>query len=380
MAGIYVHIPFCRKACHYCDFHFSTTLHQLNDLVDALLREIELRAPEAQAQAIETIYFGGGTPSILSNTDLHRILEAIHKQYSVSSNAEITLEANPDDIQTQRVKDWMRLGINRLSIGIQSFFDDDLLYMNRTHNGHDAYACLQIAQDAGIGNLNADLIFGFPLLSDAKWHANIETMLRLQPTHLSCYSMTVEKGTALHHFVQKKQVPPINPEQAATHYEYLMNTLAAAQYEQYEISNFAQAGFRSKHNSRYWQGVPYIGFGPSAHSYAPPIRRWNVSNNTHYIQALRENRLPSEQEILSATQQQNEQLMVALRTVEGLNVSTWLQNLSKTQQETFVSTCNTFIEQGHLQQQGHQLQLTNSGKLLADAISGELFLDNETSN
>lgn len=347
-------------------------------MVDAILCEIILRAPQWQQEPIETIYFGGGTPSVLSNDQLLRILEALHQHYPVTHNAEITLEANPDDIQTQRVKAWMRNGINRLSIGIQSFFDDDLLYMNRTHNGAEAYACLQIAQDAGIGNLNADLIFGFPLLSDAKWHTNIETMLRLQPTHLSCYSMTVEKGTALHHFVQKKQVPPINPEQAATQYEYLMNTLAAAQYEQYEISNFAQAGFRSKHNSRYWQGVPYAGFGPSAHSYAPPVRSWNVSNNTHYIQALRENRLPSEQEILSATQQHNEQLMVALRTVEGLDETKWLATVSAHAHQQHQETTARFIAQGHMERHHHFLRLTQGGKLIADALSAELFLDEET--
>ena len=375
MAGIYLHIPFCRKACHYCDFHFSTTLHGINDMVAALLRELHLRAPQWQSEPIETIYFGGGTPSMLNEADLHRLLETIHRHYPVVSNPEITLEANPDDIQTARIKAWMRMGINRLSIGIQSFHDDDLLYMNRTHHGAEAYACLQIAQDAGISNLNADLIFGFPLLTQAKWHTNIETMLRLQPTHLSCYSMTVEQGTALHHFIQKKQVAPINPEQAAEQYVYLINTLQAAQYEHYEISNFAQAGFRSKHNSRYWQGAPYLGIGPSAHSYQAPVRSWNVANNAQYIQALHEGRLPAEQEVLTRVQQHNEQLMVSLRTAEGLALTPWLAGLPTLVQTQFLADCEPFIQQNQLQLVGDFLQLTNQGKLLADAISGELFLE-----
>lgn len=344
-------------------------------MVVALLRELHLRAPQWQSEPIETIYFGGGTPSMLNEADLHRLLETIHRHYPVVSNPEITLEANPDDIQTARIKAWMRMGINRLSIGIQSFHDDDLLYMNRTHHGAEAYACLQIAQDAGISNLNADLIFGFPLLTQAKWHTNIETMLRLQPTHLSCYSMTVEQGTALHHFIQKKQVAPINPEQAAEQYVYLINTLQAAQYEHYEISNFAQAGFRSKHNSRYWQGAPYLGIGPSAHSYQAPVRSWNVANNAQYIQALHEGRLPAEQEVLTRVQQHNEQLMVSLRTAEGLALTPWLANLPTLVQTQFLADCEPFIQQNQLQRVGDFLQLTNQGKLLADAISGELFLE-----
>ena len=344
-------------------------------MVAALLRELQLRAPQWQSEPIETIYFGGGTPSMLNESDLHRLLETIHRHYPVVSNPEITLEANPDDIQTARIKAWMRMGINRLSIGIQSFHDDDLLYMNRTHHGAEAYACLQIAQDAGISNLNADLIFGFPLLTQAKWHTNIETMLRLQPTHLSCYSMTVEQGTALHHFIQKKQVAPINPEQAAEQYVYLINTLQAAQYEHYEISNFAQAGFRSKHNSRYWQGAPYLGIGPSAHSYQAPVRSWNVANNAQYIQALHEGRLPAEQEVLTRVQQHNEQLMVSLRTAEGLALTPWLADLPTLVQTQFLADCEPFIQQNQLQRVGDFLQLTNQGKLLADAISGELFLE-----
>ena len=320
MAGIYIHIPFCKKACHYCNFHFSTSTKQIEPLVDCLLKEIVLRKDYTK-ETIETIYFGGGTPSILSAEQIQKILQAVKDNYIVSNDAEITLESNPDDIAADKLLQWKAMGINRLSIGIQSFREEDLLWMNRAHNASQAYNCIKLAQEYGFNNITIDLIYGVPNLSDEHWKENINTALSLNIPHLSCYALTVEPKTALDKLIQTKKKEAVDTDKQATHFLILMEALNNAGFEHYEISNFAIPGYRSKHNSSYWQGKHYVGIGPSAHSFNGDSRQWNVANNALYIQAINNNILPSEKEILTPHQQFNEYVMTALRTIDGIDLN-----------------------------------------------------------
>lgn len=281
MAGIYFHIPFCKQACHYCDFHFSTSLRYKDELLAAMLQELVLRKPYLEEQTIESIYFGGGTPSLLNETELSRLIDAIETNYSISRNVEITLEANPDDLYAAKVTDFRKTNINRFSIGIQSFFEEDLKWMNRAHNASEAESAIKRVQDAGFENITADLIYGFPLLSDEKWAANIEKMTSMDVPHISAYSMTVEPQTALGSFIKTGKQKPMNEGQSADQFVLLMEQLEGKNYEQYEISNFARGEAYSKHNSNYWRGVSYLGIGPSAHSFNQESRQWNISNNAN---------------------------------------------------------------------------------------------------
>jgi oxygen-independent coproporphyrinogen-3 oxidase len=379
MAGIYFHIPFCKQACHYCDFHFSTSLKYKNEIVDGLLNELSLRSNYLNGQPIQSIYFGGGTPSILSPDELNRLLDRTAALYSLSADTEITLEANPDDITSDATRDWKALGINRLSIGIQSFHDEDLRYMNRSHDAVQAADCVKIAKDMGFEHLSIDLIFGYPLLTDLKWQQNIDEALALHPTHLSCYAMTVETNTALWSFIQKKNALPMDGEQSARQFEYLMERMHHAGYEHYEISNYALPGHRAIHNSNYWKRVPYLGIGPSAHSFDGLSRQWNVSNNAHYIKALQAGDLPFEKEVLSEWQQLNETIMTSLRTSEGLNFNEVLSRLNPTQTIDFMEQVIHYEELQMLNRESNVLVLSTKGKLYADAIASDLFI-NASSN
>ena len=321
MAGIYIHIPFCKKACHYCDFHFSTSLRYKNELISHLLKEIELRKDYLQGETIDTIYFGGGTPSLLSQREVTLLLENVYKYFEVSKSVECTLEANPDDLSLEKIIEWKEAGINRLSIGVQSFFEEDLLYMNRSHEAIQAEKCIPLVREGGIENFSIDLIFGYPLLTDQKWKQNIETALQYHVPHLSCYAMTLEPKTALASFIKNQKTQPINNEQSASQFEYLMNRLEAEGYEHYEISNYALPGNRAVHNSNYWKGVSYLGVGPSAHSFCGSSRQWNAANNMKYIKSLDAGIIPFETEKLTDTQRLNEHIMTSLRTMEGLDVS-----------------------------------------------------------
>lgn len=374
MAGIYIHIPFCKKACHYCNFHFSTTLKLKNEIIESLVLEIELRKNYLINETIETIYFGGGTPSILEVADIEKILNAISKNFKLADEIELTLEANPDDLQKEKVKLFAQLGVNRLSIGVQSFFDEDLVYMNRTHNGMEAETCIHNALESGIDNLSIDLIFGFPILTDEKWQQNIEKVLSFNTAHLSCYAMTVEPNTALNSFVQNKKSLPMDAEQSARQYVYLMNKLHEKGYEHYEISNYALPTKRAKHNSSYWKGSSYLGIGPSAHSFNGTSRQWNVANNSKYIKGIKNNNPSMEIEILSSNQILNEKIMIGLRTIEGLDYHSILKNLTTQQKQEFETTKNNFINQNLLTDFNSILTLTQEGKLLADHIASEFFI------
>jgi len=373
MAGIYIHIPFCKKACHYCNFHFSTSLNLKNDFIESLLKEIDLQSNYLNTTPVETIYFGGGTPSLLEEKELARVMDKLFGSFNISPGPEITLEANPDDIAPEKLAAWQSTGINRLSIGIQSFFDQDLQWMNRAHDASQAGKCITLAQDAGFNNLTIDLIYGTPTQSNEQWLENIQTAVGLNIPHLSCYALTVEPGTALNKMIELHRKEAVDPEKQASQFLLLMDQLKVYGYEHYEISNFAKPGFRSRHNASYWQGKPYLGLGPSAHSYNGHTRKWNIANNALYIQSIRQGTIPSEEEILSLQQQLNEFIMISLRTAEGLDLEILEKKFSSPQRLKLEKDVSKYIELGQVERVNTSLRLTDAGKLFADGIAADLF-------
>ena len=373
MAGIYIHIPFCRQACHYCNFHFATSLTHKNELVASLLKEIDFQKNYLQNEVVETVYFGGGTPSLLEIAELRSQLEKIRAIFVVSSDAEITLEANPDDISEEKLRGWKEAGINRLSIGIQSFFDEDLQWMNRAHTAREAMDNLQLAR-LEFENITADLIYGTPSLTNDKWRKNVETILSYNIPHLSCYALTVEPKTPLQKMILSGKSETVNPDQQSEQFLLLMDWLDEAGYEHYEISNFAKPGFRSRHNASYWQGKKYLGIGPSAHSFDGVSRQWNIANNVQYIHSIGQNRLPFEKELLAAGQQLNEYIMTSLRTVEGLDLNLVENKFGKDAAGKLESESRKYLASKKMNrsESGH-LILTREGKLLADGIASDLF-------
>lgn len=379
MAGIYIHIPFCRQACHYCNFHFTTSLRHKNELMTALLKETELQKNYLDNETVDTIYFGGGTPSLLQISDLQFQIEKIRQTFTVADDAELTLEANPDDIDEEKLAGWKKTGINRLSIGVQSFFEEDLLWMNRAHNAQQAFENLQLAKKY-FGNITADLIYGHPLLTDDKWKKNVEQMISLEIPHLSCYALTVEPKTPLYKLIKDQKKEDVNPAKQSEQFLQLMQMLTHAGYEHYEISNFAQPGFRSRHNSSYWQRKKYLGLGPSAHSFNGTSRQWNIANNNIYISSLDKNEIPFETEILTPTQQLNEYIMTSLRTMEGLDLQTvrsWQFGVNSQElairSQQFEVSYQKFIITGKVIIENNFLKLTDEGKLFADGIAADLF-------
>ncbi len=339
------------------------------------MREITITPPFAENESIETVYIGGGTPSLLDAAALNAIVSTIRSKFSIAPNAEITLEANPDDITTEKLQNWKQIGINRLSIGIQSFFEEDLKWMNRAHNAEQALRCITDAQDTGFNNLSVDLIYGTPTLTDENWKYNVDLVLQLQVPHISCYALTVEPKTALQQYISKNKMQDIDPDQQARQFLQLLHRLNEAGYEHYEISNFSLPGRRSRHNTSYWQGKPYYGFGPSAHSFnGANMRSWNIANNALYIKSIKEGLLPAETELLTQTQQVNEYIMTALRTSEGIDLNkikntfgTHAYNQVRKTASTF-STDKVFFDDS-------RIVLTNNGKLFADGLAAELFID-----
>jgi len=374
MAGIYIHIPFCRKACHYCNFHFSTSRKGENDFSVALLNEIELQANYLEKQPVETIYFGGGTPSMMSSSFLKEVLKKIAHNYSVSKTAEITLEANPDDITDEHLQQWKSIGINRLSIGIQSFFEEDLQWMNRAHNSKQALKAIESARQL-FDNITVDLIYGTPGLTDEMWKQNVDTVLGLQIPHLSCYALTVEPKTALHHMVVKKEKSAVNSEDQARQFLLLMDWMEKAGFDHYEISNFALPGMRSRHNSAYWSGAYYLGLGPSAHSFNGKSRQWNIANNALYSQSLLKNELLFEIETLTPVQQLNEYIMTALRTMEGISMATVGKRFGEAAAIELKKGFIPFEKEKKLLSSADRYFLSKEGRLLADGIAASLFFD-----
>ena len=376
MSGIYIHIPFCKQACHYCDFHFSTNLKKKDEMVLALAKEIEMRKNEFQDSIVETIYFGGGTPSILQIEDLKFLIDAVYKNYKVVENPEITVEANPDDLTETRIIELSKNKVNRLSIGIQSFFEDDLLLMNRAHNVEEAKKCLEIATHY-FDNISIDLIYGVPEMSNEKWLQNIETALSFGVPHISSYALTVEPKTALHSFIQKGIIPQPDDEVAQEHFQILVDKLSENGFIHYELSNFGKENFFSKNNSSYWLGKKYIGIGPSAHSYDGKNRGWNVSNNSLYIKSIQENKLPIEIETLTKTDRYNEYIMTGLRTIWGVSLERIEQEFGKTYLEYLNKQAARFIEDHLLFIDENILRTTKKGKFLSDGIASDLFLLNK---
>ena len=372
MAGIYVHIPFCKQACNYCNFHFSVNRQQLPAVVKAIVLEASLQRHYITAP-IETIYFGGGTPSLLSVTDLSTIIQALYTHYTVNPAAEITLEANPDDITDTQLHAWKTAGINRLSIGIQSFFEEDLQWMGRAHSAQQAINCITKAQNAGFDNLSIDLIYGGPTLTDAHWIENLKKAFELRIAHLSCYALTVEPKTILAKKINDQLVQDVDTEKQAKQFNILLKETAAAHYEHYEISNFALTGKRSKHNTSYWQGKPYLGLGPAAHSFNKHSRQWNVANNSLYIQSIEKGEVPYEIEELTRHQQINEYIMTALRTIEGIDLVQLDELAGQELASKIVQEAAPFIAQGKLALTGNSLIITNEGKFFADGIAAEMF-------
>lgn len=375
MAGIYLHIPFCKKACHYCDFHFSTSPVHKDRMVEALVREIRLRRDYLSGELIQTIYLGGGTPSVLSAAELGKLIGEITDTYEVSANAEITIETNPDDLDAQKVKELRQIPVNRFSIGIQSFFDEDLAWMNRAHSGSEALSSIKRIQDAGFENITSDLIYGYPLLSDEKWLSNIRQLIDLDIPHISSYSMTVEPATALASFISKGRQKPMDENQSAAQFEILMDELGQAGFEHYEISNFSLPGMHSRHNSNYWEGVNYAGIGPSAHSFNGDTRQWNIANNSKYMSTIEAGQLPSETERLTSLNKINEYIMTALRTSKGLNRALFEQRFEFSFQEVIMNNLEPFLEKEWLTITDQHVTLTRAGKLYADHIASELFID-----
>ena len=373
MAGIYVHIPFCKKACHYCNFHFSTSLGLQSEVVNAICREIELHKNYLDNEPLSTIYFGGGTPSLLKSTELESIFDAIHKSFDIEKDPEITLEANPDDLHQDKIKDLFNLGVNRLSIGIQSFYDIDLKWMNRSHNSIQAHEAIYNSQEIGIDDISVDLIFGSPTTTMEMWQKNLELAAAYHVNHLSCYSLTVEEKTALYSMIKKNKTKSPNEELAALQFQYTVEYLRSQKYKHYEISNYAKNGKISRHNTNYWMQEKYLGIGPSAHSYNNLSRQWNVSNNKKYVDAIHQNIIPCEIETLSKKEKFNEYLMTGLRTVWGCD-SKKLQDIDKELFSDFLVSVKPMLEELISFQNGNYT-LKDSSKLIADSIIAELFIN-----
>ncbi len=377
MAGIYIHIPFCKQACYYCDFHFSTSLKRKEDMLTAIKRELVLRKDELSKEQIDTIYFGGGTPSILTIDELRILIDTIYENYEVVEDAEITLEANPDDLTSEKIKELAKIPINRLSIGIQSFFDDDLKFMNRAHSAEESRKCLTEATKY-FDNITIDLIYGVPNMSNEKWLSNLKQAFDFNIPHISAYALTVEEKTVLHKLIEKGKVPPVDEDLALEHYNILVEETEKRDFVNYEISNFGKLAYFSRHNTSYWLGEKYIGIGPSAHSYNGFERSWNVSNNTKYINALLADELPSENEQLTEINRFNEYVMTGLRTIWGVSFQKVEKEFGAMYLEELKKGAERHIKAGLLEIElrsfsGSVLVITKKGKFLADGIASDLF-------
>ncbi|MGY5848810.1 radical SAM family heme chaperone HemW [Salegentibacter sp. F14] len=372
MAGIYIHIPFCKQACHYCDFHFSTSLKKKDQVVGMLCRELELRKDELADAEIQTVYFGGGTPSLLSAKELEKIFESIYSNYSIAKSPEITLEANPDDLSLEKIKMLAASKINRLSIGIQSFFEEDLRFMNRAHNTEEALKSIRLAKKY-FDNISIDLIYGVPGMSDDRWRENLKIALDLGVPHISSYALTVEPNTALQKFIEKGKVRPVDDEAARRHFEILVETLTKNQFEHYEFSNFGRPGYFSRNNTAYWLGKPYLGIGPSAHSYNGDIRKWNINNNSLYIKAIEKDKLPQQIEELSIADKFNEYVMTRLRTKYGVSLEEVDEKFGKHYRHHLQKNAVSLKQKDLLEERAGIYHITDRGKFLSDGIAADLF-------
>ena len=373
MAGLYIHIPFCKTACYYCNFHFSTNKKNINQVIDAICKEIEIRSEVSRKDLIQTIYFGGGTPSLLSYSQLNMIFKTIYENYNVSSCAEVTMELNPDDLSKEKIIQFENSKINRLSIGIQSFFDEDLKWMNRAHNSEQSHSSIEIAKKY-FDNISVDLLYGIPQMSDERWLANLQIVFNLKLNHMSCYALTVEPKTPLNYLIKKKKQPPLCEDQAANHFRILVKEAKENGFEHYEVCSFGKIGYFSKHNCNYWLGKPYLGIGPSAHSYNGNTRSWNISNNKKYIDALTNNILPSESESLTIENRFNEYVMTGLRTVWGVSLKKIEIEFGTVFKCRLLQNADKYLKTNFLKIENLHLKATNRGKFLVDGIASDLFI------
>ena len=372
MAGIYIHIPFCKKKCSYCDFHFSTSLSKKDDIILCLIKELEIRKNYLN-ENIETIYFGGGTPSLLSKKEIMSIIDKIYKLFNVIPDVEITLEANPNDLTKQKINDLKKSAINRFSIGVQSFQNNDLKFMHREHTAQQAKKCIEDAQDSGWQNISIDLIYGSPNLKNEKWIKNLNTAINLNIPHISAYSLTIEKNTLLHKMVEKKICNPIDDQKTKEQFLIMMELLEKNKYIHYEISNFSKKDQLSIHNTNYWRNKSYLGIGPSAHSFNGIERQWNVSNNSLYIKSISKSKIPCEVEKLNEKDKYNEYILTSLRTIWGVNSNFIKMTFSSFFYSFFKENAQKWIKSGHILRKNEKITLSKKGKLFADKISSELF-------
>lgn len=374
MAGIYIHLPFCKQACHYCDFHFSTSLKLKSNLLTALALEISVRKSELKGKEIGTIYFGGGTPSLMSASELKLILSRIFELFPVEKNAEITLEANPDDLTLEKLSQLKEIGINRLSVGIQSFNDDSLTWMNRAHNSNEAKSSLLDAKSVGFDNISVDLIYGLPGLTIQDWRNELEEIFSFEIQHLSAYCLTVESKTPLGKWVQSGKERPVDEEAANQQFTELVSSSAKANLIQYEVSNFGLPGYFSRHNTSYWKGIPYLGIGPSAHSYLGSNRSWNVANNAQYIKGVHANKPLRTIETLENEDQINELIMTGLRTIWGVNLEDLKSKFGYDLMQKNQAKIDELIKNNLAKLDQSHLQLTKKGLFFADGIASDFFI------
>ena len=375
MAGIYIHIPFCKQKCSYCDFHFSTNLQHKSNLIQAINKELEIRKDEISTP-LETIYFGGGTPSILSEIELESIFETIYKNYSTKNLKEITLEANPDDLNKEKLNFLKSTPINRFSIGVQSFFEKDLKLMNRAHNAQEAETSIKLAQDFGFENITIDLIYGSTTTTNEMWKQNLQKAIELNVPHISSYALTIEEKTILDYQIKKGITKPVDEDRQNEQFQLLVDTLTSNDFIQYEISNFGKEDYFSLHNSNYWKGIHYLGIGPSAHSYNGKTRAWNIANNSKYIQAINENKLPQEIEVLNEVEKFNEMIMIGLRTIYGIDLNRINSEFSQPLVNSFHEELNQLINENLVEKKENKIILKPEAKFFADGIASRLFYIN----
>ena len=378
MSGIYLHIPFCKQACHYCDFHFSTSIRRKEEMLNAMEREIQMRKDELSIAGqlkskIQTIYFGGGTPSLLHPAEIERLVSLIEDNFEIDSDAEITLEVNPDDLESSRIIELSKTPVNRLSVGIQSFRDEDLKFMNRAHDRMQALSSLETACN-NFDNVSIDLIYGVPGLSLEAWKANLNQAFEYPIQHISSYALTVEPKTALDHFIRTGKCKAPDEDQARIHFEMLMEESANQGFIHYEISNFARAGYFSRHNTSYWQGKPYLGIGPSAHSYSGRRRSWNIANNAKYLKGIERGDPDRELETLSETDRMNEMIMTGLRTIWGVSLNSFETEFGSQFAKQLITRSDRFLCEGLLEVESGHLRATKAGFFLIDGIASDLFM------
>ncbi|HNZ43246.1 MAG TPA: radical SAM family heme chaperone HemW [Bacteroidales bacterium] len=373
MAGIYIHIPFCKRKCHYCNFYSVPSLRYKDELIAALHNELLLQKNYLD-ETVETIYFGGGTPSLLAVDDVKRIIDTVRDNYLLHSNPEITLEANPDDVDAQKVMELKNSEINRVSIGVQSFFHEDLKYLNRIHTSEQAEYAIKALQDAGLENLSIDFIYGMPSLGQEHWRKNLSRAVDMQVPHISAYAITVEPNTTLETLILSQKKQPVSEAEGASEYRYVMKYLPENNYIHYEISNFCLPGFQSKHNSMYWENKPYLGIGPSAHSFNLKTRSWNINNIEAYLAAINNKTVPFESEELTVNQQFNEFVLMGLRTNRGVSVKAVGDLFGPEKSGYFQKILKKYENKDLLAVNGDNYQLSDEGKLFADRIISDFFV------